>query len=81
MKNWVYHDIGVEGQTKLIKEIDIWLFDWGVMEERSLKIPHPQHPNQNHYLTCYCIKVDGKIIEFAAAEVSNMVWCIYVAEE
>jgi hypothetical protein len=80
MDGWQYHDIGFESQTKKINGINIWKYPWNDMDEQSFEVPHPQYPEQRHKITPYFIKTKGKTLIFAAGEVSNCVWCIYVAE-
>jgi hypothetical protein len=80
MDGWQYHDIGFESQTKKINGINIWKYPWNDMDEPSFEVPHPQYPDQRHKITPYFIKTKGKTLTFAAGEVSNCVWCIYVAE-
>ncbi|MGS0535781.1 hypothetical protein [Pseudoalteromonas sp. SaAl2] len=50
------------------------------MDEPSFEVPHPQYPDQRHKITPYFIKTKGETLTFAAGEVSNCVWCIYVAK-
>ena len=76
--NWQFHDMNMEGATKPIEGVDIWQHRWQSSGEKSFKVPHPQYAQQKHILRCYRIDVDNKVIEFAAGEVSNMVWCLYV---
>jgi hypothetical protein len=78
MENWLFYDINAEGQTKKIDGVDIWKHHWHSAGTGSLKVPHPQYSNQRHTLQPYFIEAKGKRIVFAAGEVSNMVWCIYV---
>lgn len=78
MKNWVYHDIGIERTTKRINGVNIWSYHWNDSAEQPFEAPHPQYPNQRHLFRCYTVRAKGKVIEFAASEVSNLVWCIYV---
>ena len=54
--------------------IDIWKHSWQPTTISSFKAPHPQHKDQLHDFTVYRVKD----IYFAASEVSNCVWCIYV---
>ena len=74
----MYYDVGIEGNTTPIDGVNIWSFKWQRTGEKSFKVPHPQYSNQRHFLRCYQVETEGKVIEFAAGELSNMVWCIYI---
>jgi hypothetical protein len=74
MENWKFHDINFENQTKKIGGVDIWKHKWEPSELNVFQAPHPQYPNQTHNFEAYTINE----LNFAASEVSNMVWCIYV---
>lgn len=78
IKDWQYHDINIEGCTKRIDGVNIWLYDWRKSDFDSFKVPHPQHTHQRHVLRPYFIETKGKRILFAAGEGSNLVWIIYV---
>ena len=81
MDGWQYHDIGFESQTKKNDGINICKYPWNDMDEPSFEVPHPQYPDQRHKITPYFINTKGKNLTFAAGEVSNCVWCIYVANQ
>ncbi|GAA0860315.1 hypothetical protein [Aliiglaciecola litoralis] len=78
MENWKFHDINFEGQTKKVEGLDIWKHEWHPSESKSFKAPHPQHPSQWHLMCVYTIEANDRQVSFAASEVSNMVWSIYV---
>ncbi|MFT4652819.1 MAG: hypothetical protein ACI82S_000461 [Patiriisocius sp.] len=79
MKNWTFHDINFEGQTKTIEGLDIWTHDWKTVY-KSFYAPHPQHVGQMHLMRTYYIELNGKKIDFSACEVSNMAWVIYISK-
>lgn len=78
MQNWEFHDIGFEGQTEKVEGVDIWKHKWQSSEHAKFEAPHPQHSTQFHIMRPFILKTGGRQINFAASEVSNMVWCIYV---
>jgi len=80
MDGWQYHDIGFENQTKKVGGVNIWKHQWKEQNIPSFNVPHPQYPDQMHNLQPYLIQTKSGQITFAAGEVSNCVWCIYVAE-
>jgi len=80
MESWKFHDINFEGQTKPIEGINIWSLDWIKSELDNFKAPHPQHSNQSHLMRTYFVEFGGKRVDFAVAEVSNLVWTVYALE-
>jgi hypothetical protein len=78
MEGWEYHDISFEGQTKKVNGVNIWQYQWHQVDTKGFNAPHPQHVHQSHLFVVYCVNTNGNKTVFAASEVSNTVWCIYV---
>jgi hypothetical protein len=78
MENWKFHDIGFDGQIMKINGKNIWGYSWEPLKQEPFKAPHPAHKDQIHTFRIYRINFKGGNVIFAAAEVSNMVWCFYV---
>jgi hypothetical protein len=78
MEDWTFCDIGFENQTKKVNGKNIWRQAWEPLKVKPFEALHPYHEGQTHLFTVYRFNFKGGNVVFAAAEVSNSIWCIYV---
>ena len=60
--------------------IDPWQYEWARVDEPSILVAHPSHPNERHHMRIYQAQGPMGPIRFAAGEFSNSVWGFYVPE-
>ncbi|GHF23861.1 hypothetical protein GCM10017044_18040 [Kordiimonas sediminis] len=75
---WTFHWIGFEGDDCRIGGLNIWDHDWKLLKAAPLIVPHPAHPHQRHKVRQFTITDHANVVQFAAGEVSNLVYCIYI---
>lgn len=78
---WMPAGIDFEGEAIDVSGLNPWAV--GTKEWRGLNewivVPHPAYPNQRHVADVYEITApEGRIVTFAAAELSNGVWGFFV---
>jgi len=78
---WNFASLNTEGSPVLIQGADIWKYEWKSQGEEPVDAQHPSYPGQSHALKRYFVQADGKIIQFAAAEVSPGAWLIYQLDD
>lgn len=78
MKKWKFVNIVIDGQPVNVNGVNPWDYEWHLMDEEPIMVPHPSYPNQTHKMWIYEIKTDTKIVMFAAGEFSNCVWGFYI---
>lgn len=75
---WKSVHVGLEEDRLSLEGLDPWKLKWKSMGEQSIVVPHPSHPHERHQAWVYEIEEAGKLVRFAAGELSNGVWGFYV---
>lgn len=77
MSDWVAVGVVSEGQAIRVEGVNPWSFEWQQLDETPIELPHPSYPNQRHSMWIYEIVAHGKLVRFAAGELSANVWGFY----
>ena len=75
---WRYLHIGPEGDAVEYEGIKLWRHEWERQGDLPIEAHHPQHPHQLHSLERFFVQADGKLVQFAAGEVSAGAWLFWV---
>ena len=75
---WRYLHIGPENDDVQYDDVKLWSHEWKKQGEVPITANHPQHSSELHRLNRFFVQADGKLVEFAAAEVSAGVWLFWV---
>jgi len=77
MDDWRVAHVGVDhGHDIRIGGLRVWQHTWRPTNE-IVRLPSPDYPRQSHNFQVYEIGNPDKPVVFAAAEVSNTIWCFY----
>jgi hypothetical protein len=77
---WIPVGVVPEVLPLLIAGLNVWDHKWVKLRDPVLQLPHPSYPSQRHRMWTYEITHGGKIVRFAAGELSAGVWGFYVPE-
>jgi hypothetical protein len=77
---WAAVGVVSEGSPINIGGVNPWYYDWESLDA-DVELPHPSYPNQRHRIGVFRISVDGRMILFAAGELSAGVVGFYVPTE
>jgi hypothetical protein len=78
--NWTPVGVVAEGQRIDVGGLNLWSCEWLRTDEPEVLLPHPQYQQQEHRFSVYDVRLDGKVVRFAAAEVSPNVYAFYVRQ-
>ena len=81
MTGWEVAHIGFAGDDFELNGLHIWTQKWRQTNFPSVTLPHPAYPNQMHAYEIWEIGASEQPVRFAAAELSNGVWGIYVPDQ
>lgn len=76
---WASVHVGPEGGALSIEGVSPWSRSWRRVSSEAIVVPHPSHSQERHRAWIYEIDGVGKVVRFAATELSNGVWGFYVA--
>jgi hypothetical protein len=74
--DWIAVGIVFDGDAIDIEGADPWQWSWASTGEIA-QVRHPAYPTQVHDVAVYTMQVEGRIVRFAAGELSNTVWGFY----
>ena len=74
---WRPIHVGLEGDGFSIEGVNPWKQAWRSRGAEPLVVPHPSYPEERHKAWVYEIESAGKLVRFAAGELSNGVWGFY----
>ncbi len=75
---WRSLHIGTEGDAVAAEGVSLWQPEWVSLGDRIV-VAHPtQSRDQRHPAWTYQVAADGRVVEFAAGELSNGVWGFFV---
>jgi hypothetical protein len=78
MITWNAVGVVVEGEPIDVSGVNPWNYEWKVTEKESIQLPHPSYPSQMYAMSIYKVEVGGRVILFAAGELSANVWGFYL---
>jgi hypothetical protein len=67
-----------DGEPVSLRGLNPWHYKWRLANDIPVYVPHPEYPSQQHLLRVYEIRDDSKSVQFAAGELSNGVWGVYL---
>lgn len=76
---WVSVHVGIEGDCVSLQGLNPWKCNWHHLADEPIVVPQPSHPHERHRAWVTEIENSGKMIQFAAGELSNGVWGFYVS--
>jgi hypothetical protein len=78
MSDWrIAHDGVDETDDIQIKGLKVWKHTWRPSDPAAVRLPLPNRPEQSRNFPVYEIGDPSNPVVFAAAEVSNGVYCFY----
>lgn len=77
-EGWASVHIGPEGGALSIEGVNPWSQCWRRVSANAIVVPHPSYSQQRHRAWIYEVDGAGKVVQFAATELSNGVWGFYV---
>lgn len=75
---WRLLHIGFEGDDVSVAGIDLWKIGNWTSTGGRITVAHPSYPGQRHTMQVYALDPQDAGSVFAAGELSNGVWGIYV---
>jgi hypothetical protein len=78
MEEWKVVGVVIEGQPIDLEGLNPWKLEWRETQEDAIELPHPSYPTQRHRMRVYKMEGAGKIVKFAAGELSANVWGFYL---
>ena len=75
---WINIATCIEGDPVVINDLDLWQHTWHALGGDPIVVAHPSYPEQLHSMRVYELRSSEKIVTFAASELSNGVWGIYI---
>lgn len=79
-KGWKTLGVIAEGEPLLIEGLNPWSNTWHSVDYKRITVAHPCHLTQRHHAFVYELHASGKVITFAAGELSAGAWGFYVPE-
>jgi hypothetical protein len=75
--NWKSLGVFTENMDVELSGIHLWshVSQWHRLGE--IQLPHPYYSSQTHRLDIYELEIRGKLLNFAAGEVSNGAYAFY----
>jgi hypothetical protein len=78
MDDWRVAHVGVDESHDIrIGGLRVWKNTWRRQGTTAVRLPDPNYPGRSHNFLVYEIGDPDKPVVFAAAEVSNTIWCFY----
>ena len=75
--SWRFIQISPKGVPAVLQGVNLWACAWKHQGEIPIAAQHPEHQGQTHELTRYFVEAKGKVVQFAASEVSPGIWLFY----
>ena len=75
--SWAPGRVGFEGQRVVVGGINPWDFEWILLDEPIVKLPHPSYSHELHKFWLYRVEAEGREVVLAAGELSANVWGFY----
>ena len=77
-KRWKTVGAIIEGEPIMVSGVNPWNHKWQEAGGQRVRLPHPSYPDQMHEMNVFEIETGGRVVTFAAGELSASVWGFYV---